>query len=136
MSIRDTILAASDLPVEMIDVAEWGCAVGLRSMTAFEKDAWQLGLRRTIDAGDVLPENFRAEFLVRVMVDADGSRLFADDEAELLGAKSSAVIERLFADAQRINGITREEIDELKKTSGETTSGDSGSDSPDILETL
>jgi len=111
---KDQILAAEDLPRREAAVPEWGGGVWLRTMTGAERDAFEASLLAGAD-GDRNLANLRARLLVRTLVDAKGNRLFADDDAGLLGEKSAAVLDRLFAIAQEINGLRAADVEELAK---------------------
>jgi hypothetical protein len=53
--------------------------------------------------------------LVRCLADENGNRIFSDEEFEALGSKSAKVIDKLFAIAQKVNGIGQEDVDDLTK---------------------
>lgn len=103
MLSRDAILTVNDLKIsDPIEVPEWGGVVHVRGMTAAEKVSLYEPLRTDDkDAGKV----FIAALLVRTICDETGARLFGDDDTVLLNSKSSAAIERLFVEAQRINAL-------------------------------
>ena len=98
---KDAILGATDLPLERVEVPEWSGAVYLRTMTGAERDAFDAEVLSAPDRHI----NARARLVIRVLVDADGNRLFADADAEALGAKSAAALNRLFDAACRLNGF-------------------------------
>ena len=117
MLTRDAILAASDLPRELVEVPEWGGSVYVATMTGTERDAFEaaiLDLKRR-GAAKVNLENVRAKLLVRVLVDEAGNRLFSDADAEVLGRKSAAALDRLWAVAQRLNAMTDRDVEDLRK---------------------
>jgi hypothetical protein len=60
-------------------------------------------------------DNVRARFAVLTICDADGVRLFTDSDAKQLGEKSAAALDRVFAVAQRLNGFSSSDVDELGK---------------------
>ena len=61
------------------------------------------------------------------IVDADSKRIFADSDAESLGKKNSAALDRIYAVAERLSGLTKKDIEELAKNSGSVLSEDSTS---------
>lgn len=123
---RDAILAAEDRPTEDVDVPEWGGTVRLRALSGAERDAFETSLldQRGKPAAARL-QNFRARLLAASIVGEDGQRLFTDKDIVALGAKSGAVIDRLFERARRLSGMTREEVDALAGNSERGPSGDS-----------
>jgi hypothetical protein len=60
---------------------------------------------------------FRIRFLLLALCDEDGERLFSDDEADVLGKKSSVVINRLFEAGWKLNAFTQEAVDALGEDS-------------------
>lgn len=137
MSLRDQILAAQDSNKEAVSVPEWGLENGLfiKTLSAKDRDGWETSLV-SIDpngkARRVNMANMRARLVVRCLVDADGKRVFGDDDAEALGEKSAAVVARLFDTAQRVNALSKEEVKALEKNSVSDRIDASDSNSPGI----
>jgi hypothetical protein len=127
---KQTLLAkaaAVKLPREVVPIPEFGCDVIVQGMSGVQRDAWEKSL--IVGKGkrrDVNTENVRARLAVRCLVNEDGSRMFADGEAVLLGEWPAAALNRIFEAAQRLSGVSDEDVDEIKKAS-ETADG---SDSP------
>lgn len=130
----DQISAALDLPTETVSVPEWGGDVKLRTLTASERDAWEAAMlsRRDEETGDLDCTNLKAELVARTLSDDSGAPLFADPAAgiQLLAKKSGAIVSRLFETAQRMNGLTKSDVEELAKNSAAAPSGSSSSTSP------
>jgi hypothetical protein len=118
MNLRDQIVAAADCVREAVEVPEWNCTVYVRSIIAQDLDSWQAETY-VYKEGDVATNlaNIRGRLLVRCLVDEAGQRIFADNEAALLGAKSTQVIDRLYKVAQRLNAVTSKDVEELAKNS-------------------
>ena len=115
---KTAILAAQDLQTEDVEVPEWGGAVRVRSFTGRERDAFEAsmvrgeGRDRKVDL-----TNMRARLVGLTVIDETGQRLFTDEEADLLGAKSGAALDRVFAVAQKLNGLSGTDVEELAKNS-------------------
>lgn len=127
----EAILAADDLQPEAVHVPEWGGPVYVRAMNAAERDEWDLYLsaRREAKAAgetDYIYRNARARLVVLCACDAEGNRLFGDDQAEALGRKSGRALERVFDTAWRKNGLGAEHVEAMQGNS-ETTQGDGSS---------
>ena len=102
MSLRDQIIGADDLPYEDVDVPEWGCTLRIRGLTAGEAE--KFGAELGEQSGGF--EGVRARLLVRSVLDPEsGLHVFEDGDLEVLGAKSSQVVMRLFETAQRLSGL-------------------------------
>ena len=93
---REAILAAKHNKVTMHDVPEWGGQVGLRVLSAGEREqfvAWVMA-RKTPD-GEIKWAGQRTKLLELTIADAAGVRLMQEGDAELLGGLSAESIERL-----------------------------------------
>lgn len=116
---REEILATS-IPVETVDVPEWGGKVILRGLTSVERDDYEQGLVETSPNGSVKAKpklhNVRASLVVRCIVDEQGERVFADADVEALGGKNAAVVDRLWDVCRRLCGMSTE--DEAKLAQG------------------
>ena len=124
---RDEILKAADLPTKAAEVPEWGATVCLGTMTGLQRDAWQEA--NTLPGGKPDIHNYQAKLLVQVIVDDAGERVFADDDAEALGAKNSNVLDRLYDIAARMNGLTDKDVEDAAKNLPSGQSAASSSDS-------
>lgn len=115
---REAILEAQDLQGELVEVPEWGGPVYVRCMTGTERDAFESEAYTLKGKNvEINRENFRARLLVRVLVDDLGARLFSDKDVAKLGGKSAKSLDRLFSVAMRINGLSREDVEDLTKNS-------------------
>jgi hypothetical protein len=109
---RDAILSAVDLKKELVEVPEWGGEIYISMMTGEARDAWEQSL---IGGKGTNLENIRARLVSFTAVDEDGKRIFSNQDAELLGNKSSTALERCVKVAQRLNRLTEQELDNLSK---------------------
>jgi hypothetical protein len=128
---REGILAISDIQRETVDVPEWKGTVLVQGLTGDERDDFEATCvqgrgRKT----EVNLRNFRAKLVVRACRDAEGQRLFGDDDAPALGRKSAAAINRVFEVAARLSGLTEEDMEELAGNSVRGRSGATPSGSP------
>lgn len=125
---KDQILAVDDTQYEDVPVPEWGGTVRVKSLTGKERD----GLEASLIVGkgknsNVNLNNLRAKLVARTIVDEDGKHIFSDEDITALGAKSAAALNRAYEVAQRLSGITQEDVEELTKNSETAPSADSGS---------
>lgn len=107
---RDQILAAGDLPVEVVSVPEWGGDVGVRMMTGAERDRFEQAMAA---AKGRSVENVRAGLVVVCCCDASGARLFTDADVAALGGKSAAALSRVFDAALKLNRLSDGDVQEL-----------------------
>lgn len=115
---REQILAAADRIVKRVPVREWGGAVYVRSLSSAERDDWELKWanwrkNRSYPDGDF--RLFNAFLAVFVLCDAEGKTLFTPNDTEALAAKSARGLEAVSRMAQRLNGISATDLEELVK---------------------
>lgn len=111
---RDDILAAPDVLTETVEVPEWGGSVIVRGLTGKERDAFEQSI--VVLSGKTTKVNLanvRAKLVALTVVDDKGERIFSEKDAEALGDKSAAALDRIYDVAQRLSGLSREDIDEL-----------------------
>jgi len=103
MLTANAILSAEDRKPVKVEVKEWGGAVYLREMSGADAEQWY---QQAID--DKSAQNRVASYLVRCLCDKDGNLLFTQEQSADLAQKSQSVLQRLFREAQVINGLDRE----------------------------
>lgn len=142
---RDAILKVDDLDSEWVPVPEWGGEVLVKALTGRERDAFEASCqqeRPILDArGKPVKgrtemvynrQNVRAKLVVRSIVDDQtGERMFTDGDAEHLGKKSAAALDRVFEVAAKLSRLGDDDIEELAGNSEAAQSGDSASTSPE-----
>jgi len=120
------ILSAQDLKQETVPVPEWSPdgVVIVREATALERDAYEESLLRpTLNKRGERAElktdfrNSKARLVVKCIIDERGDRIFQDEDAEALGRKSAAVIDRIFQVVRRLSGMTLESKQEIEGNS-------------------
>lgn len=109
----EQILAADDLGLKKVSVPEWGGDVYIRVMSVGERDTYE---RMWIGKRDSGIDNFRTQYLARVLCDDKGKLLFSRDQIDALAAKSGAVMGTLFDVAMKHNKMTEEDVVELGKS--------------------
>ena len=62
------------------------------------------------------------------MVDEAGERLFSNDDVVALGKKNASALDKVFAIAQKLNGLSAADVEELEKNSGSAQSDASALD--------
>lgn len=136
-SLRDAILAAEDLPREQVQTDEWAPFgvpfVFVRGLTSAERDAYELSLTVAGPNGGRMQrpnlKNIRTAFVVKIVVDESGERIFTDKDVEELGKKNARVIDHLWEVGRRMSGMTDEEVNPSKGDQEDSNSSDSPSPS-------
>lgn len=122
--------AAQSLPIEKVDVAELGGHVYIRGMSGAERDDWEKSL--IVGKGkkrDVNTANVRAKLVARTACDEKGERLLSDEDAIALGKLRVDALNKMFAVAQKLSGVSDEDVEELGKPLAATAGSDSSSSS-------
>ena len=121
---REAILKANDIEKREVYIPEWGGSVYVRGMTGRERDQFEASIIRQRGRDtEINMKNARAKLVVMCTVDQEGNRLFTDADVAPLADKSAKALDRIFAVAQELSGITREDMEELTENFDETTSG-------------
>jgi hypothetical protein len=112
---KAAILAANDLPTKDIDVPEWGGTVRIRSMTATDRDAFEVAQLEAQREGRAAPDNIRARYVAACIVGEDGQPLFDESEVTKLGNKSAMALDRVFSAITGMNSIDAGAVEEAAK---------------------
>src|SRR5262245_36624522 len=106
------------------EIPEWGCTVYLKGMTGRERDRCEKEFGDLEKAGR---DNIRARILVRVLLDENAVRIFADEDAEQLGEQPAPILDRLFGEAMFYAGLTKGQREDTLKNSSAGPAGANGS---------
>ena len=109
----EQILASDDLGLKKVTVREWGGDVYIRVMSVGERDSYE---RLWMGKRETGVENFRTEYLARVLCTENGELLFTREQVAALANKSGAVMGRLFDEALQHNSMTEADVEQLGKT--------------------
>lgn len=109
---RDSILNVVDLKPEVVEVPEWGGSLYIRMLTASERDKFEASCVGTGKKQNL--SNIRARLVVLCACDEAGERLFTDGDAEALGRKSAAAVDRVFGACSKLNGFSSQDIEDLE----------------------
>ena len=125
---REQILGVNDIKTETISVPEWGGEVLVKALSGAERDQFEIdSLTGKGKNQHVNLQNIRARLVARTVVDETGARIFQDGDVKALGAKSAAALQRVFDAAQKLSGLTDDDIDELTENLEETPGDSSAS---------
>lgn len=110
MGLRDQIHQASARKPLKVHVPEWGFDVFVRVLTVGERDAYEnLWLSR--GKGGV--QDFRSEYLCRVICDESGNRIYTDQDVKEISSLDGSILTRIFDIAASHNKLTETDIREL-----------------------
>lgn len=132
---RDAIRAINDRQVELVEVPQWQGSLYVWGLTGKERDEFELGM--LVGKGknaEINLKNLRARLILLTAYDSDDfdarRRVFEPSDLSWLGDKSAAALQVVYAVAQKLSGLSSEDVDEMTESLGNDQSGDSGSDSP------
>lgn len=129
---RDDIFGTTDMVYEDVSVPEWGTdvEVRVRSITGDERDKFEASIvqqngRKT----KVDQRNLRAKLIVLSAINEDGTPLFKPADVFKLGEKNAAALDRIFEVAQRLSGLSDDDVDEMTENFDNDPSVEDTSDS-------
>ena len=114
----DQILKCNDLKKQAVAVPEWGKDAGvyIRTLTGTERDKFEEEIVKVKgDKTEINYKNMRAKLVALTACTKSGSLIFNQSHVEALGKKSAAALDRLFSVAQKINGMSAEDVKQLTK---------------------
>lgn len=117
---KDQILQVEDLDTKDIYVKPWDGYVRIRTMTAHERDQFEQQMFSNKGGKKDKLEDVRAKLVSMTLVDENNNRLFAEKDVKALSKKSSKALDQIFAEAQKLNSVSDEEVEDMTKNSEET----------------
>jgi len=126
---KEEILGADDIERVEVEVPQWGGTVLVQALTAQQRGVFSNQVVDQKKGGRTIRlQDIQVRLCAISMVDENGRRLFSDAEMHQLAKKSSAALQIVFEAAQRISGLSDEQVEEFVGNSDETQSDDSLSD--------
>lgn len=111
---KEEILGMADTEVTEVPVPEWGGAVvRIRDMTVADFDAFESRAMKAHQDSNMA--GVRSWLVARMLVDQDGNRLFTEADADQLGKKNHAAVERIVKAIRRRNRLGAEGIEDAAK---------------------
>jgi hypothetical protein len=116
MNLKDKILAAADIPEEIVNVPEWGVDVLVRGLDG--KTRTRLIASAVDNSGQVDISRVYPDLLVLSLYDPETrEQVFTLDEVDLLLAKSGSALDRIVTTALNASGLNATAVDEAGKDS-------------------
>lgn len=118
---KEQIKKSKDFKTEKVMIPEWGdedSFVFVKTLSAHEKDSLDNMLFSfNTETGEMErnSQDFRSKWAVQTVCDENGNPLFTPEDIEWLRTKSSKPLMRIFSTAQRLNNVTKEEMEEITK---------------------
>ena len=103
--------AKANVRKQEVEIEGYG-KVFIRILKARERDLYE----GSIAGGDKFNfDNFRSRLVALCLCDANGNRIFKDEDISVLGEMPADLINKLFTVAQEINGFTPKAIETAEK---------------------
>lgn len=126
---KDQVWQAQDITFEDVPVPEWGGEIRLRGLAGDERDDFEAkSLIKRKGTREVNLKNLRARLIAACAINEDGSPMFGPGDVLKLGTKSAVPIERLFKAAQKLSGMSDDDVEELTSDLEQDPNGSSTSD--------
>lgn len=127
---REEILSKHDMMVQDVEVPEWGGTVRVRSLTGEERDNFEKSL--ILQVGNQMKpnlRNIRAKLVALSVVDKEtGKPLFSEGDLLALSGKNAAALNRVYEAAEKLSGLSKDDMEELAEGFSNGQSGSSTSD--------
>lgn len=135
----EQILDADDLAIEDVAVPEWGGTVRVKGMSGTERDRFEAGFvgndMKQLPKDKAL-EYYRARVAAACLVDHNGNKMFRSvGEIKRLSDKNAEALQRVVDVANRLSGLTEDDVEELTGNSEPGQSDSSTSASPGTSDT-
>ena len=106
------ILGVEDCKLKEVKVPEWGGSVYLKVMSGADRNPLE---QMWMNADQTPTLDLAVQLLVVTLVDADGNRLFNEEQAKGLVNKNAVVLQRLMNEAFKHNGMDAESLETAVK---------------------
>lgn len=110
---KQDIFDKQDVATKKIEVPEWDGDVIISVMSGFARDRFEASILGK--NGGMNTTNIRAKLVAACLVDEKGNLLFSEEDITKLGKKACTALDRIFAEAQILNGLGEKEVEELAK---------------------
>jgi len=108
MDLREEILGIDDIVIKPLPVPEWKRTIFIRTIEGGVRDEFEAITQTN-------PRDFRARMAVACVCDEQGKLLFTNADIPALTKKSGRALDRIFAAGIKLNAITKDDVDELRK---------------------
>ncbi len=128
MSVLDKSALLTPVAVERVEVSvpELGGSVYVQGMTVTQRNKFERQFRtRSGQTSDRKMQEIRQRMLIACVCDQDGTPLFTEADIDAIGNQRADIIERLVEAAQKICGMSSDDVDDLAAKNSETIAANS-----------
>lgn len=110
------VAQAPNYEIEKVEVPEWGGFICVRGMTGKELNRFQETIIKQRGNKQVLDmTSAREQVAIMCCCDEAGKSVFNDSDLAMLSEKGAGPLQRIFDVAQRLSGLTDEEVEKTSK---------------------
>lgn len=102
------------MPADYPDPEIAGAQFRVRTMTAGERSLFDEQFTKKGKTDRARQREVRERLIVATVIDADGELIFSEEDLPQLRQVDAALVERLVEAAMRLNGISKDDVEELE----------------------
>jgi hypothetical protein len=115
---RENFLNEKDIIIHRVDLPEKKGHTYVRSMTALDRDRFEVILVKLSREGEEMNESLRARLVFMTACDSEGNRLFTKEkDVAILSKKNWKVMDAIASKAQEVNKLREKDVKEMAKNS-------------------
>lgn len=119
---REAFLRPAKVNVVEVPVPELGGSVFVKGMTAKDRSRFETQFQLSSGKSNTRKmKEIRERLVIACLCDEEGVLLLQDSDVDAVGSQPAAVIERIVEAAQKVCGMSNDDVEDLAKNSGETT---------------
>ena len=112
---KQDILSVQDCKVVEVNVPEWGGSVFVKVMSGKQRDAWEASVVSRKDKdGKINTAGLRSMLVATCVCDESGNEIFTAEDIPEIENKNASVLQRIFDEAAKLNGLTGESAEAIK----------------------
>lgn len=118
---REAFLRPAKVNVVEVPVPELGGSVYVKGMTAKDRSRFETQFQLSSGKSNTRKlKEIRERLVVACLCDEEGVLLLQDSDVDAVGAQPAAVVERIVDAAQKVCGMSNNDVEDLAKNSEET----------------
>lgn len=118
---REAFLRPAKVNVVEVPVPELGGSVFVKGMTAKDRSRFETQFQLSSGKSNTRKlKEIRERLVVACLCDEEGVLLLQDSDVDAVGAQPAAVVERIVDAAQKVCGMSNNDVEDLAKNSEET----------------
>lgn len=119
---REAFLRPAKVHVVEVPVPELGGSVFVKGMTAKDRSRFETQFQLSSGKSNTRRmKEIRERLVIACLCDEEGVLLLQDSDVDAVGSQPAAVIERIVEAAQKVCGMSNDDVEDLAKNSEETT---------------